>query len=101
MKSCNSIKYSSTDLHEVVCDVFWFQARNSLVASHRYIDSEVSGLQPSEVCEQMSSVLVQRWGGTRQHLDRETTGKNCGFKERNMTNIAERGVKVSLVREGN
>lgn len=68
---------SSTDLHEVVCDVLWLQACDSLGGGRRYIDSEVSGLQSAEVCEQVRGLLVQGGGGTRQDLERKITGKIC------------------------
>lgn len=62
---------SFSDLHEVVCDVLWLQAIDSVGGGLRHIDSEVSGLQPAEVCKQVSGLLVQGRGGTRQDLQRE------------------------------
>lgn len=64
MKSC-------TDLHEVVCNVLWLQARDSLGGGCGYIDPEVSGLQSTEVCEQVGGLLVQGGGGTWQDLERK------------------------------
>ncbi len=70
---------SSTNLHEVVCDVLRLQARDSVGGSLRYVDSEVSGLQPTEVCEQVSGLLVQGRGRTRQDLEGDIIGEKNGF----------------------
>lgn len=73
----HSTQWWSTYLHEVICNVFWLQTRDSLGGGLRHINSEVSGLQPAEVCKQVSGLSVQRWGRTQKHLEQENTGKNC------------------------
>lgn len=75
----DSTRRRPTDLHEVVCDVFWLQTRDSLRGGLRHVNPEVSGLQPAEVCKQVSGLPVQRWGGTGQHLEGEITGNNLEF----------------------
>lgn len=62
---------SRADLHEVVCNVLWLQARDSFGGGCGYIDPEVSGLQSTEVCEQVGGLFVQGGGGTRQDLERK------------------------------